>query len=91
MNEDMNELIQDVTNQILVMIAFKNKRFCLDKLPDRYLPMPVSDFAALSRLTTPESCIQFKAAVVSATALAKFKHNSSYYPEFYRPVIQAGG
>ena len=58
--------------------------------PDRYLPMPYDDFAALSRLTAPESASQFKAAVVSATDLLRFKQNSSYYPEHCPPSIQVG-
>ncbi len=75
---------------MILATAFKYNHPGAITTPDRYLPMPYGDFAALSKLTGPESIPQFKAAVVAATVLFKFKENSSYYPEYRRTSIKAG-
>jgi hypothetical protein len=76
----LREVILGSAAEILAT-AFKDAKTRAVEPVDRYLPMPYDDFAALSRLTTPESAPQYKAAVVSAIALFKFKENSSYWPE----------
>lgn len=77
----VQEIIIEAANQILSDLACEETRPGAIVAPDRYLPMPYGDFAALSRLTAPESVSQFKAVVVSALALLKFKKNSSHWPE----------
>jgi hypothetical protein len=97
-NERLQELIQSLSGEILAEmsgdmlaeIAIKNNAPGAFVSPYRYLHMPCSDFVRLSKLTGLESVSQFKAAVVSATSLLKFKQNSSYYPEYSLPSIFTG-
>lgn len=90
-NDETGKHIADAIDEaILDKIYAEAKANSPLPLTSRYLPMPYADFVALSRLTPPESVPQFKAAVVSATALFKFKQNSSYFPEYCRTSLQGG-